>query len=444
MIQNLYKINDFSNINEMKKNKSYKDSKVKFKISDKKKIKPILNKEYKNIIYMLATSSDKEINMRTYADDSTRELVENGGWLTPYNKPILKNHDQIDGEPQGRILDSWYIKHNDMSITSSSKNTIPEDVIKFFQDNNCFEEGTGSTILKSFVDDETMKKIKDGYYLTVSQGIYVEDLKCNICGKSIWECEHYAGEEYELEDKTKKVCIPTACGKFEAAEISIVNIPANDTSIIYIPNENTQNINDNKTNTISDSIVPKLDNNKNVILNSIKDNKNKGDEMIKDLLIASLLKDMKEIWNFDETKESEIKDFINSLEDEKIEKFVKILNSLEESTNNLIKDFNEKIEKTLKDAETIKPIVTEQSVNDKQNESITEPATQQKDNNNTEPDTENNTNQTNDDNEGSGKITEKDIKDDLEALKNILKANDDKNKETKKDSLSEMFIKNFN
>ena len=82
-----------------------------------------------------------------------------------------------------------------------------------------------------------MKKIEDGFYLTVSQGIFVEDMRCNICGSSIWECSHSVGREYEMEDKTKKVCIPVASGQYEAGEISIVNVPANDTSIIYIPDK---------------------------------------------------------------------------------------------------------------------------------------------------------------------------------------------------------------
>lgn len=453
MIRNLYKINDFTDINKMKEDKTFKDAKVKVQISDKKKRKPILNKDYKNLIYMLATTSDKEINSRTYADKSTKELVINGGWTTPYNKPVLKNHDQIEGEPQGRTLDAWYIKHDDMSIESAHNSALPEDVLKFFQDNGCFDNGTGSTILKAFVDDETMKKIKDGFYLTVSQGIYVEDMRCNICGSSIWDCSHSVGREYEMEDKTKKTCIPIATGQFEAGEISIVNIPANDTSIIYVPNDEEQKTNDNKIDktqiTDSNNDVPKIDNTKNILENKTNDkqNNNKGDEMIKDLLIASLLKDMKNTWKFDDSKEAEIKDFISSLEDDKIEAFMKVLDNFKTSTQELVKEVVDNLNVIEAQAEKIKPIEDDKTSNEKTEaeQKNTEPA---KDNKNEEPKNEPKEpvadNKNEESKEGSAEITEKNIKDDLEALKEMLRAKDNKNTEAKEDSLSELLIKNFN
>lgn len=444
MIKHLYKINDFTDINKMKEDKSFKDSKVKVQISDKKKRKPILNKEYNNLVYMLATTSDKEINSRTYADKSTKELVVSGGWTSPYNKPVLKNHDQIEGEPQGRILDAWYVTHDGLSVESAHDSVLPEEVLKFFQDNGCFEEGTGSTILKAFVDNETMKKIEDGFYLTVSQGIFVEDMRCNICGSSIWECSHSVGREYELEDKTKKVCIPVASGQYEAGEISIVNVPANDTSIIYIPDKKENKTNDAKIDktqiTDSNTIVPKIDNNENVLDNTQNDNENKGDEMIKDLLIASLLKDMKNTWNFEDSAEAEIKDFISSLEDEKIEKLMKVLDSLKTSTHNLVKEVSDSLQTIATQTEPIKD--SEQKPEEPKTEPETEP-----ENTNVEDNKENAV-QTNDGKEepkeGSAEMVEKNIKDDLEALKEMLKAKDAQAKTENKDSLSELFIKNFN
>ena len=452
MIRNLYKINDFTDINKMKEDKTFKDAKVKIQISDKKKRKPILNKDYKNLIYMLATTSDKEINSRTYADKSIKELVISGGWTTPYNKPVLKNHDQIEGEPQGRTLDAWYINHNDMSIESAYNSELPEKVLKFFQDNGCFENGTGSTILKAFVDDETMKKIKDGFYLTVSQGIYVEDVKCNICNNSIWNCAHFVGREYEMEDKTKKVCIPVACGNFEAGEISIVNVPANDTSIIYVPNDEEQKTNDSKIDktqiTDSNNDVPKIDNTKNILENKTNDkqNDNKGDEMIKDLLIASLLKDMKNNWQFDDSKEAEIKDFISSLEDDKMEAFVKLLDTLKTSTIQLM-DKVEKIAMVGKiEPEQIKPVEDNKTSNEKTEaeQKNTEPVQDNKTEEDKNKVTEPVTDKKEEPKEGSADITEKNIKDDLEALKEMLRAKDNKDTEAKEDSLSELLIKNFN
>ena len=289
-----------------------------------------------------------------------------------------------------------------------------------------------------------MKKIEDGFYLTVSQGIFVEDMRCNICGSSIWECSHSVGREYELEDKTKKVCIPVASGQYEAGEISIVNVPANDTSIIYIPDKKENKTNDAKIDktqiTDSNTIVPKIDNNENVLDNTQNDNENKGDEMIKDLLIASLLKDMKNTWNFEDSAEAEIKDFISSLEDEKIEKLMKVLDSLKTSTHNLVKEVSDSLQVIATQTEPIKD--SEQKPEEPKTEPETEP-----ENTNVEDNKENAV-QTNDGKEepkeGSAEMVEKNIKDDLEALKEMLKAKDAQAKTENKDSLSELFIKNFN
>ena len=253
----------------------------------------IKEKEYQNIIYMLATTSDKKINYRKYDDDSVIEMSDNGSYMTPYNKPVLKNHDDWNGEPLGRVLDSFTIDHKTLSYKSPYNSELPEDVMEFFKENNCFKDGKTSIILKCFVDDNTINKIKDGYYLTVSQGITCLDIICNVCGETFFKCPHRAGSTYKVND-VETECIPKAIGPFIAEEISIVNIPANDTSIIYVPEKkeekNAVTTSDNK-NIKNQAQIDNQENqckdNKNN--NNIKDNK--GDStMLKDLLRKSLLK----------------------------------------------------------------------------------------------------------------------------------------------------------
>ena len=105
--------------------------------------------------------------------------------------------------------------------------------------------------------------------------------------------------------------------------------------------------------------------------NTQNDNKNKGDEMIKDLTITLLLKDMKNTWNFEDSAEAEIKDFISSLEDEKIEKLTKVLDSLKTSTNNLVKEVTDSLQIAATQVETIKD--SEQKPEEPKTEPETEP-----------------------------------------------------------------------
>lgn len=338
---NFYKISDSLDINILKDSNELNKIKNVYTLEDKKVKKPILKeKEYQNIIYMLATTSDKKINYRKYDDEAVIEMSDNGSYMTPYNKPVLKNHNDWSGEPLGRVLDSFVIEHKTLSYKSPYNSELSEEVIEYFKENNCFKDGKTSIILKCFVDNNTMEKIKDGYYLTVSQGITCSDMICNICGESFFKCSHYAGSTYKVND-IKTECIPKAIGPFIAEEISIVNIPANDTSIIYLPEKKEENETSNVTDNKNIQNQAQIDNQENQCKdsknnNNIKDNKG-GSTMLKDLLRKSLLKDMKNVWTLKDEMSEKIETFFNSLEEEKIEDFISIINILQDSTNEKIK-----------------------------------------------------------------------------------------------------------
>ena len=336
-----YKISDSLDINILKDSNELNKIKNVYTLEDKKIKKPILKeKEYQNIIYMLATTSDKKINYRKYDDDSVIEMSDSGSYMTPYNKPVLKNHNDWGGEPLGRALDSFAVDHQTLSYKSPYNSELPEEVIEYFKENNCFKDGKTSIILKCFVDNNTMDKIKDGYYLTVSQGITCSDMICNVCGETFFKCPHYAGSTYKVNDAETE-CIPKAIGPFIAEEISIVNIPANDTSIIYVPEKKEENENSNITDNKNIENQAKIDNQENQCKdsknnNNIKDNKG-GSTMLKDLLKKSLLKDMKNVWTLKDEMTEKIETFFNSLEEDKIEDFIGIINILQDSTNEKMK-----------------------------------------------------------------------------------------------------------
>lgn len=353
-----YKINDTLDISLLKNEEERAKIRHTYIISDnkeeEKEIKDskhssiIKDGDYKNIIYVLATTSDKVINRRKYDDNSVKDLSNKNGWFKPYNKPVLKNHDSLKGEPVGRVLKSYIVEHSTKRSYDSRNKELDSEVFNFFDSNDCFKTGESSLILKCFVNDEIMAKIKDGYYLTVSQGISCTDIICNVCEKSYFECPHIPGETYTVDNKEVE-CIPVATGIFTADEVSIVNVPANDTSIIYFKDEEQENnVADSKNeNTIKDNQKEKIKDNQNIdefdkkniackdntnneIVN--KDKKGGFKMSIKDLLKQSLLKDIKNVWDLKDEKEESIKTFFDSLEEDKIEKFIQVINDLQEAT----------------------------------------------------------------------------------------------------------------
>lgn len=215
------------------------------KISDS-----ILNGNHDGIeIYNIATVSDKEINRRLYSREALIDTVEKKMWLTKFNKPILKNHDSYC-EPVGRVIDSFYLTHDTKTVMcKSSKSELPQEVIDAFDSKKLFNEGTGSVILKLKVDWNTYDKISSGIYLTTSQGAITDSRTCSICGSDITKCDHMPGQMYD----NKKCLIVT--GKIIPVENSIVNEPANDSSLFVLFDTETKEIKDSLNNKNKDSKI---------------------------------------------------------------------------------------------------------------------------------------------------------------------------------------------
>lgn len=266
----------------------------------------------KNIVYMLVSTTDKVINGRTYDFLSYINNIVNKDFLSPYAKPILRHHDDHQ-DSVGRVKSAWHIKHDTKEIISDSQEELPKDVFDFFEAHGAFEKGTGSIIAKANVDDATFQRIQDELDVTVSYGQTCSGATCNICHKDYFgdECEHVARETYTVDGK-EMTCTPHMLG-LSPLEVSIVNTPANDTSLLYIPNSSTPALtNDSKEEENKNS--DKIDNHGEVCKDGstieektektveveIKNedtniDEKKGDVMFKDLLKKSMLDSLQSI-----------------------------------------------------------------------------------------------------------------------------------------------------
>jgi hypothetical protein len=119
-------------------------------------------------------------------------------WTTPYNKPVIKNHDHWE-EPNGRVIEANFKQ----SVLKPDTHTIE--------------------LKLKIMDEDTIKKVLSGQYLTLSIGGSTNSAKCSICGKNIvtegW-CGHSKGRIYDGKEAYWII------GEMEFDEISWVNVPA--------------------------------------------------------------------------------------------------------------------------------------------------------------------------------------------------------------------------
>lgn len=292
------------------------------------------NSVVKNGVYAILSVSDKAINNRLYDYESLKLNVMNGDWTKPYKKPFLRNHD-LYYEPAGRIVNAWFVDHETMQVSCpDGQQELPEEVLKHYQDLKCFNEGTGSTIVEMVTTEDTYERIKNGLDATVSQSSYMCKATCNICHQDYFggECMHHAGQSYQLEqdkETVSKTCY-VECKDFEPIELSIVNNPANDSSILYVLDTKNSTSRDNKEDKepILDSKIDNENNNAKVegTESNIKDceqensqpeetNNKTEDSMFKDLLKKAISTNVSDKFGADS-----------------IESFHKLFDSLENET----------------------------------------------------------------------------------------------------------------
>jgi hypothetical protein len=185
--------------------------------------------------------SGRRINNRIYSTKGQQRGIDS---LTePYNKPILRNHDQ-SSEPIGRFIGGEFQDlHQETANFLQSPKAIQDIHTAFAGDdpakiyntmkslnllNNKQWPGLGRMrVQANITDEDAIKKFMDGRYLTFSAGSTTDRHVCSIC-ESDWTkdsiCEHRHGKVYDDE-----TCV-FITGDFLVLEGSVVNTPADDLS----------------------------------------------------------------------------------------------------------------------------------------------------------------------------------------------------------------------
>lgn len=135
-------------------------------------------------------------NFTRYMPKCLKESIPS--WTKPYRRPVIKHHNDENGEIIGRVCDARY----------KTKDTL--------SDTPCLE-------MTLNIPGKEKEDIKNGLLETTSIGAIVTDARCSICGHQLAGgnmCEHIRGEYYDGELCTWDF------HKMKAKEISYVIVPS--------------------------------------------------------------------------------------------------------------------------------------------------------------------------------------------------------------------------
>lgn len=264
----------------------------------------------KSRFFALLSTSDKAINYRLYDKESWKKTVTDGSWEGPvYAKPMIRNHDIRNQMPFGRIKDSFFVEHGSFETINKDSKKLEKKVLDFYKNKNLLADGTASVIVEFSADELTANRMIAGLDATVSQSSYFKDATCTVCGNDYFsgDCNHFAGRTYQI--KKDDVSVEVEClvmtKDFEPIELSIVNTPANDTSVIFVLNDEDTPAGDNKDNKPEpiepSKKTPGIDGKGNPCEDNDDDKTNQTEdknkmfkEMLKDTLTANIKKDISE------------------------------------------------------------------------------------------------------------------------------------------------------
>ena len=165
-------------------------------------------------------------NFTRYMPECLKRSVPS--WTKPYRRPLIKHHNEADGEIIGRICATEFVTSKTLS-------------------------GTPALLFTANVPGEKDKEqVLDGTNETVSIGIIAHDVRCSICGHQIAEhgpCpDHDRGQVYG-KGKLQETCYWDIYS-MEAKELSYVIVPSD----IFAKNIRTYPATSSKTKTnISES-----------------------------------------------------------------------------------------------------------------------------------------------------------------------------------------------
>lgn len=184
-------------------------------------------------------------------------------WTIPYRRPLIKHHNEENGEIIGRICAAEYKTSKTLSGTPALVFTV------------------------NVPGEEAKKDVKNGILSTASIGVMAYDVRCSICGTHLEdgdECEHERGREYTVNGK-KEVCYWDVYS-MEPKELSYVIVPSD----IYAKNTKIYPA----TNSRNKPIIKECLNNKGVKKMPNNDDLEKELKEAKDK-IAKLEQDIKDL-----------------------------------------------------------------------------------------------------------------------------------------------------
>lgn len=179
----------------------------------------------KDPIYLLpeivATHSDVvNHNWGYYPEKGLRETTD--GWVKPYRKPILFNHDESK-KPFGRIIGATF-KKTPIGIAKNSSDSM-------------LYRGTGRVqLLGKITSKDAISDVLNGTYLTGSIHGKTDKMTCSICDTD-WaneQCDHKFGQVYvNRETGDSELCYWIAGDKWRWKEWSFVNGPADELAQVF-------------------------------------------------------------------------------------------------------------------------------------------------------------------------------------------------------------------
>ena len=227
-------------------------------------------------------------------------------WTTPYRRPLIKHHNEENGEIIGRICAAEYKTSKTLSGTPALVFTV------------------------NIPGEEAKKDVKNGILSTASIGAMAYDVRCSICGTHLEdgdECEHERGREYTVNGK-KEVCYWDVYS-IEPKELSYVIVPSD----IYAKNTKIYPA----TNSRNKPIIKECLNNKGVKKMPNNDDLEKELKEAKDK-IAKLEQDIKDLTEDKTNSENKISELT-----ETNSKLAKQVADLNEAKNKLEEEKQEEL-----------------------------------------------------------------------------------------------------
>lgn len=136
-------------------------------------------------------------NYTRYTPNCLKKSVPS--WTNPYRRPLIKHHNEEDGEIIGRICEAKYITKNTRSETPALLFTV------------------------NIPGEQAKADVKSGLLETTSIGVIAHSVKCSICGQELANgetCEHERGAIYNGETCYWDI------HEMEAKELSYVIVPS--------------------------------------------------------------------------------------------------------------------------------------------------------------------------------------------------------------------------